>query len=65
MRLSVSQCKPSAQSAMLPAFSVLPSSCSESAGSGNCQDREGELDARIGSLTTQGLSGSGAEHAFG
>ena len=55
-RLAVSRGKPSERSALsMPAFSVLPTSCRDSAG----KDRG--MTARIwhmGSLPTQGLSGS-------
>ena len=48
MRLAVSQRKltPTARSAPStgPTFSILPTSCRESAGGGNCQDRNGEMD---------------------
>ena len=63
MRLAVSWRKSSQRSAMPPAFSILPTSCRESAGRHNCQDREGELDVCIGSLATQRLSGSGVKCA--
>ena len=64
MRLAVSRCKPSAQSALLigPAFSILPTSCRESAGQGNCQDRNGELDGhRLTGYTRTAYSRLGAK----
>ena len=50
----------SARSALLmPAdFSILPASCGESTGQGNCQDRDGELDRhRVTGYTRTGYIG--------